>query len=69
MIIDEAAIRRARNERGVPYRVLSIPNGTLPLQTQAMVAYANPDYVAVSKDFPDDAAYSTSAWWCAISTT
>ena len=57
VIIDPGAIERTRKERGVPYRILNIPNGTLPLQTQAMTAYANPDYVAVHKDFPEETAY------------
>jgi len=57
VIIDKPIFEKTRNERGVPYRILDIPAGTLPLQTQAMAAYANPDYVAVHKDFPEDAAY------------
>jgi len=57
VIIERAVLDRTRNERGVPYRILQVPNGTMPLQTQDMAAYANPDYVAVHKDFPADAAY------------
>jgi TRAP transporter TAXI family solute receptor len=57
VIIERAVLDRTRNERGVPYRILQVPNGTMPLQTQDMAAYANPDYVAVHKDFPEDAAY------------
>ena len=57
VIIDKPILEKTRNERGVPYRILDVPAGTLPLQTQAMAAYANPDYVAVHKDFPEDAAY------------
>ena len=57
VIIERGILDKTRNERGVPYRILEIPNGTLPLQTQAMAGYANPDYVAVHKDFPEDAAY------------
>jgi TRAP transporter TAXI family solute receptor len=55
--IERSVLEKTRNERGVPYRILDIPNGTLPLQTQAMSAYANPDYVAVPKEFPEEAAY------------
>lgn len=57
VIIERAVLDRTRNERGVPYRILQVPNGTMPLQTQEMAAYANPDYVAVHKDFPEDTAY------------
>jgi TRAP transporter TAXI family solute receptor len=57
VIIDRAVLEKTRNERGVPYRILNIPNGTIPLQTQDMAAYANPDYVAVHKDFPEETAY------------
>jgi len=57
VIIDRATLERTRNERGVPYRILDVPNGTMPLQAQALAAYANPDYVAVHKDFPEDTAY------------
>ena len=57
VIIERGVLDKTRNERGVPYRILDIPNATLPLQTQAMAAYANPDYVAVHKDFAEDAAY------------
>lgn len=57
VIFEKAVFEKTRNERGIPYRILDIPSGTLPLQTQAMAGYANPDYVAVHKDFPEDAAY------------
>ena len=57
VLIGHAMLEKTRNERGVPYRILQIPTGTLPLQTQAMSAYANPDYVAVHKDFPEETAY------------
>ncbi len=57
VIIDRAVLDKTRNERGVPYRILNIPNGTIPLQTQNLTAYANPDYVAVHKDFPEETAY------------
>lgn len=57
VIIDRAVLEKTRNERGVPYRILNIPNGTMPLQTQDLAAYANPDYVAVHKDFPEETAY------------
>ena len=57
VIIDKAVLDKTRHERGVPYRILDIPAGTLPMQTQAMAGYANPDYVAVHKDFPEEAAY------------
>ena len=57
VLIDRAILDKTRNERGVPYRILDIPAGTLPLQTQAMAGFANPDYVAVDKSFPDEAAY------------
>lgn len=57
VLLDRAVFDRTRNQRGVPYRILDIPAGTLPLQTQPMAAYANPDYVAVHKDFPEEAAY------------
>lgn len=57
VVIERAILEKTRNERGVPYRILRIPNGTLPLQTQELAAYANPDYVAVHKDFPEETAY------------
>ncbi len=50
-------LRKTHDERGVPYKILTVPKGTMPLQTKTMVLYANPDYVAVSKDFPEDRAY------------
>ena len=57
VIIERTVLDRTRNERGVPYRILQVPNGTMPLQTQEMAAYANPDYVAVDKEFPEETAY------------
>ena len=57
VVIDRPILEKTRNERGVPYRILRIPNGTMPLQTRELDAYANPDYVAVHKDFPQATAY------------
>jgi TRAP-type uncharacterized transport system substrate-binding protein len=57
VVIERPILEKTRNERGVPYRILRIPNGTMPLQTQELAAYANPDYVAVHKDFPEETAY------------
>lgn len=55
--IDRSILVKTRDERGVPYRIIDLPDKTLPFQTGAMSAYANADYVGVSKDFPEDAAY------------
>jgi len=50
-------LRKTHDERGVPYRILEVPNGTMPLQTADMMLYANPDYVGVSSTFPEEYAY------------
>jgi TRAP-type uncharacterized transport system substrate-binding protein len=57
VIFDRAAFVKTNKEYGVPYRIVDIPAGTMPLQQQAMTAFANPDYVAVDKSFPDETAY------------
>lgn len=57
VIIDRSAFVKTNKEYGVPYRIVDIPAGTMPLQTQAMTALANPDYVAVDKSFPEETAY------------
>jgi TRAP transporter TAXI family solute receptor len=54
---DKAHFERTRQERGVPIQVVDIPAGTIPLQTRAMTAMANADYMAVDRSFPEDAAY------------
>ncbi|MBI3372596.1 MAG: TAXI family TRAP transporter solute-binding subunit [Betaproteobacteria bacterium] len=57
VLIDRATLEKTRNERGVPYKIVNIPNGTLPLQTQEMSSFVNPDYVAVHRNFPEESAY------------
>jgi TRAP transporter TAXI family solute receptor len=54
---DKAVLEKTRNERGVPYKILSVPNGSLPLQSEAMTVFANPDYVGVAEEFPEALAY------------
>jgi len=48
---------KTRNERGVPYKILTIPAKTAPLQTGELITFANPDYVGVAKEFPEEQAY------------
>ena len=57
VLIDKATLMKTRDVRGVPYRILDLPNKTLPFQTVPMAVYANADYVAVSRDFPEEQAY------------
>jgi TRAP-type uncharacterized transport system substrate-binding protein len=57
VIFDKATLEKTRGERGVPYKILTVPNGSMPLQTQEMTVFANPDYVGVSKNFPEEVAY------------
>ena len=57
VIIERPILERTFKERGVPYRIVDGPAGTMPLQKQAMSAFANPDYVAVDKTFPEETAY------------
>ncbi|WP_217808154.1 TAXI family TRAP transporter solute-binding subunit [Oceanibacterium hippocampi] len=53
----EEALRKTHDERGVPYHILKIPAGTLPIQDGDVTLYANPDFVAVDATFPEDLAY------------
>lgn len=57
VLIDKATLVKTRDERGVPYKILDLPEKALPFQTGSMAVYANADYVAVSRDFPEDQAY------------
>lgn len=53
----EENLRRTHDERGVPYHILTVPDGTIPMQQGDLLLYANPDFVGVSADFPEEAAY------------
>lgn len=53
----EEVLRRTHDERGVPYHVLTVPDGTIPMQQGDLMLYANPDFVGVSSEFPEEAAY------------
>jgi|TARA_R110002072_G_scaffold3759_2_gene26818 hypothetical protein len=53
----EAGLRKTRDERGVPYHILTVPSGTLPIQDGDVMLYANPDFVAVDATFPEEMAY------------
>jgi TRAP transporter TAXI family solute receptor len=54
---DKTILEKTRDGRHVPYKILTVPNGTLPLQTEEMTVYANPDYVGVAEKFPEEIAY------------
>lgn len=54
---ERAHFERTQRERGVPIQIVEVPAGTIPLQTRAMTAMANADYMAVDRSFPEDAAY------------
>lgn len=53
----EEGLRKTHDERGVPYHILTVPAGTLPIQDGDVMLYANPDFVAVDASFPEDLAY------------
>ncbi|QIE55050.1 TAXI family TRAP transporter solute-binding subunit [Pikeienuella piscinae] len=53
----EAGMRKTHDEIGVPYHILTVPDGTLPIQDGDVMLYANPDFVAVDATFPEDMAY------------
>ncbi len=53
----EDVLRKTHDERGVPYHILTVPDGTIPMQQGDMALYANPDFVGVSSEFPEEAAY------------
>jgi hypothetical protein len=53
----EAGLRKTHDERGVPYHILTVPDGTLPIQDGDVMLYANPDFVAVDASFPEEYAY------------
>ena len=53
----EEVLRKTHDERGVPYHILTVPDGSIPIQNGDVVLYANPDFVAVDSTFPEDVAY------------
>ncbi len=53
----EEVLRKTHDERGVPYHILTVPAGTLPIQDGDLMTYANPDFVGVDASFPEEAAY------------
>ena len=53
----EEGLRKTHDETGVPYHILTVPAGTLPIQSGDVMLYANPDFVAVDETFPEDEAY------------
>lgn len=53
----EENLNRTHDERGVPYHILTVPDGTIPMQQGDLLLYANPDFVGVSAEFPEEAAY------------
>jgi uncharacterized protein len=53
----EGVLQKTKDERGIHIKTLDVPNGSLPLQTEDLEMYVNPDFVGVSKDFPEEWAY------------
>lgn len=53
----DGVLQKTKEERGIHFVMLDVPNGTLPLQTEDLELYANPDFVGVSAEFPEEWAY------------
>ncbi|UYV37381.1 TAXI family TRAP transporter solute-binding subunit [Rhodobacteraceae bacterium D3-12] len=53
----EKGLRKTHDDTGVPYHILTVPDGTLPIQEGDVMLYANPDFVAVDATFPEETAY------------
>ncbi|MEH7246872.1 TAXI family TRAP transporter solute-binding subunit [Neobacillus niacini] len=53
----EDVLNTTTKDKEFPLQVLTVPKDTIPFQQNEMLTIGNADYVAVSKDFPEELAY------------